>query len=66
VYLWVHTTLEGYIIEFSIANHQYFLKEEVVFKEGAHGILLQEIPLWIKILLAEEGMFYVPLVEMEA
>jgi hypothetical protein len=24
--LWVHTTLEGYIIEFAAKNHQYFSK----------------------------------------
>jgi hypothetical protein len=37
---WVQTTLEGYIIEFSIENHQYFSKEEAIFYEGARGILL--------------------------
>jgi hypothetical protein len=61
---WVQTTLEGYIIEFSTESHQYFSKEEVVFKEGARGRLLWEIPLWIKFFLAEEGMLPVP-VDME-
>jgi hypothetical protein len=56
--------LEGYIIKFFVENHQYFSKEKVTFKEGARGILQQEIPLRIKILLAEEGMFHVPLDEM--
>jgi hypothetical protein len=58
--------LEGYIIEFSIENHQYFSKEESLFKEGSHGIFLQEIPLWIKILLVEERMFLIPSIEMAA
>jgi hypothetical protein len=61
---WVHTTLEGYIIEFSIENHQYFSKAEAIFYKGARGRLLREISLWIKILLAEEGMLSVPSVEM--
>jgi hypothetical protein len=50
---WIHTTLEFYIIEFVVENHQYFSKAEVVFHEGARGRLLQEIPLWINILLVE-------------
>jgi hypothetical protein len=32
---WVHTTLEGYIIEFSMKNHKSFAKVEVLFYEGA-------------------------------
>jgi hypothetical protein len=51
--------LEGYIIEFSTDNHQSFSKEEFLFKEGSRVILLWEIPLWIKILLAKEGMLLV-------
>jgi hypothetical protein len=61
---WVQTVLEGYIIEFSAENHQYFSKEEAIFKEGARGRLLWEIPLWIKVLLVEEGMFLVPSANM--
>jgi hypothetical protein len=41
---WVQTTLEGYIIEIVVENHQYFSRDEAIFKEGARGILLQEIP----------------------
>jgi hypothetical protein len=51
VYLWVQTTLEGYINEFVSNNHQSFLEVKAIFKEGAQGILLREIPSWIKILL---------------
>jgi hypothetical protein len=61
---WVQTTLEGYIIIFVLENHQSFSKAEVIFKEGSRGILLQEIPLWLKKFLAEEGMLPV-LVEIE-
>jgi hypothetical protein len=64
VEFWVQTTLEGYIIEFSTENHQSFSKAEAIFYEGARGRLLREIPLWMKILLVEEGMLPVPLVEM--
>jgi hypothetical protein len=64
VYFWVKTMLDGYIIEFFVENHQSFLKEEVVFYEGPRGRLLREIPLWMKILLVEEGMFHVPSGEM--
>jgi hypothetical protein len=62
--LWVQTTLEGYIIEFVVENHQVFSKAEVGSREGDRGRLLREIPLWIKVLFLEEGMFHVPLVNM--
>jgi hypothetical protein len=63
---WVHNILEGYIIEFVAENHQSFSKGEEIFKEGARGRLLWEIPLWIKVLLVEEGIFSVPLANMVA
>jgi hypothetical protein len=53
---WVNTTLEGYIIEFAVENHQSFSRAEADFKKYARGILLREIPLWIKVFLMEEGM----------
>jgi hypothetical protein len=43
-----------------------FKIHEEIFKEGARGRLLWEIPLWIKVLLVEEGMFLIPSVDMEA
>jgi hypothetical protein len=63
VEFWVQTTLERYIVEFSMENHQSFSKEEVVFYKGAQGILLREISLWMKIFLMEEGILLVPLVQ---
>jgi len=50
---WVMTTLQGYIIEFSVDNHKYFSKVESVFQEEAKRRLLWEISLWIKIFLVE-------------
>jgi hypothetical protein len=63
--LWVDTTLEGYIIDFAMENHQSFSREEVIFKKGACKIILLEIPLWINVFLVEEGMLIVPSSEME-
>jgi len=45
----VKTTLEGYTIEFVVENHHDFSKEEAIFREGARGALLRDIPLWINI-----------------
>jgi hypothetical protein len=39
---WVHNTLKGYIIEFSVENHQSFSKAKALFYEGARGILVDE------------------------
>jgi hypothetical protein len=61
---WVNTMLEGYIIEFAIENHQYFSREEENFKKDARGIMLREIPLWIKVFLMEEGMMTMSPIEM--
>jgi hypothetical protein len=56
--------LDGYVIEFFVENHQSFLKQEAVFCEGPRGRLLWEIPMWMNILLAKEGMIFVPSREM--
>jgi len=61
---WVQNTLEGYIIKFSMENHQSFSKAKVVFHEGTRGRFSWEIYLWIKVLLVEEGMFHVPFTNM--
>jgi hypothetical protein len=50
---------------FIAENHQEFKKIEVVLRKGAIGILLWEMPLLIEVLLVEEGIFLVPLVNME-
>jgi hypothetical protein len=62
---WVQTTLEGYIIEFSAENYQLFSKVEEVFYEGDQGRLSRETPLWMKILMVEEGMLPILMVEMD-
>jgi len=51
-------------IKFFLENHQYFSKVEVIFHEGARGRVLKEIPLWIKVLLAEEGLLLVHSLDM--
>jgi hypothetical protein len=61
---WVSTMLEGYIIEFVAENHQSFSWEEEIFKKGARGKLLREIPMWIKVFLMEERMLIMSQTEM--
>jgi hypothetical protein len=61
---WVNMTLEGYIIEFTVENHQYFSQEEEIFKKHVCDRLLREIPLWIKEFLMEEGMIPIPSTEL--
>jgi hypothetical protein len=39
---------------------------EEIFKKGARGKLLREIPLWIKLFLMEEGMIAIPSTKMAA
>jgi hypothetical protein len=63
---WVSTTLEGYIIKFIAKNHQCFSHAEVIFKKDTRGIILREFPLWIKVLLMEEGMLIMSRTEMAA
>jgi hypothetical protein len=58
-------TLEGYIIEFTVENHQSFSQEEEIFKKRVRDRLLRETPLWIKAFLMEEGMIPIPLTELE-
>jgi hypothetical protein len=61
---WVNKTLEGYIIEFSTENNQSFSWEEVDFKKYARGRMLREIPMWIKVVMREEGMLAMSSTEM--
>jgi len=58
--------LEGYIIELATEIHQAFSKSKAIFREGDRGRLLREIPLWVKVLLEEEGMLLVPSNDMVA
>jgi hypothetical protein len=56
--------IEGYIIKFAAENHQSFSRAEEIFKKRKRGILLREIPLWIKDFLMEEGMLIIAPTEM--
>jgi hypothetical protein len=62
----VCTTLEGYIIKFVVENHQSFSCAEANFNKDARGILLRDIPPWIKFFLMEEGMLTMSLTKMAA
>jgi len=53
---WVQTTLERYIIEFSLEGHQSFSKVKVMFKLGFWGRILREILLWVKFPIVEESL----------
>lgn len=53
---WVQTTLEGYVDEFTIEIYQSFSKANVMFWTELRGKLHKEIPLWIKVLMVEEGL----------
>lgn len=46
------------MIEFTVESYQSFSKADVVFKSGLRGIFLKEVPLWIKILMVEEGLIF--------
>jgi len=37
--------MEGYIVEFVVKNHQYYSRAEEMFKDGARGRMIREIPL---------------------
>lgn len=52
----MQATLECYIIEFFLENHQSFSKAKEMFKYGLWERLLNEISLWIKILMVEERL----------
>jgi hypothetical protein len=53
---WVENFIERYIVKFIVELCKDFSKDGEEFHRGAHGILLKEIPLWMKMLLVEEGM----------
>ena len=44
------------MVEFATESYQYFSKANVVFRAGIRGKLLTEVPLWIKIMMVEEGL----------
>ena len=47
---------EGYILEFSIEYTNSFSEAERKFVEGSIKCMLEEIPLWIKMLFVEKKM----------
>jgi hypothetical protein len=47
---------EGYIVEFSIEYSDSFSEAERKFEEGPRKWMLEEIPLWIKMLFVEKIM----------
>jgi hypothetical protein len=49
---------EGYIIEFVVEYTDSFSEAERKFVEGPRRRLLEEIPLWIKMLFMEKGMMH--------
>jgi hypothetical protein len=46
---------EGYIIEFVVEYTDSFSEAEIKFTEGPRRRLLEEIPLWIKMLFMDKG-----------
>jgi hypothetical protein len=53
---WFDQVKEGYIIEFSIEYNDSFSEAERKFVVGPRKRLLEEIPLWIKMLFVEKGL----------
>jgi hypothetical protein len=53
---WFNWVKEGYIVEFTIEYNDSFSEAERKFVEGPRKRLLEEIPLWIKMLFVEKGM----------
>jgi hypothetical protein len=53
---WFEHVKEGYIVEFSIECSESFNSVERKFAVGPRRRLLEEIPLWIKMLFIEKGI----------
>jgi hypothetical protein len=52
---WFSRVKEGYIIEFIMEYTDSFSEAERKFAEGPRRWMLEEIPLWIKMLFMEKG-----------
>jgi hypothetical protein len=61
---WFSQVKEGYIIEFSIEYSDSFSVAERTFEEGPRKQMLEEIPLWIKMLFVERRMMHMDLNRM--
>jgi hypothetical protein len=55
---------EGYIIEFFVDYNNSFSKTERKFTEGLRKWILEEIPLWIKMLFMKKGLFHMEIDRM--
>jgi hypothetical protein len=53
---WFARVKEGYIVEFTMEYTDSFSEAERKFAEGLRKWMLEEIPLWIKMLFVEKGM----------
>ena len=61
----MRTTVEGYVVEFAAKSYQSYSKVEAVFNSELRGELIGEIPMWIKMLLVEEGILSLAAARME-
>jgi hypothetical protein len=55
---WFNQVKEGYIIEFTIEYNDSFSEDERKFVKGPRKRLLEEIPMWIKMLFVEKGLMH--------
>jgi len=62
---WVMIMVEVYVVEFVAESYQSFSKVEAMFSSELRGELLREVPTWIKMFLAEEGLLSLPTAGME-
>ena len=56
---WTHSTLEGYVMEFSIDTLKSFSEAEIEFFKGLQGKYLNSLSLRIKMILAKKGILLI-------
>jgi hypothetical protein len=56
--LWFYCVKEGYIIDFVFECNESFSSAKRKFASNLRRTMLEEIPLWIKMLLMEKGMMH--------
>jgi hypothetical protein len=56
---------EGYIIEFFVEYNDSFSEDERKFEKGPRRRKLEDIPLWIKMLIVEKRLMCMELDRME-
>jgi hypothetical protein len=62
--LWFFEVEEGYIIKFFMEYTHYFSEAERKFAKVPRKTILEEIPLWIKMLFIEKGLICMELDKM--